>query len=71
MTESPSPAEADPYLEPGRLLFAGDWQFIAAAPTVDVLPPMQGMEIALAGRSNVVRDVVLDPERLKAGAARP
>lgn len=47
-----APAE-DPYLEPGRLLFAGQWDFITAAPTVDTLPPMQGLEIALAGRSNV------------------
>ena len=54
MTETPSAPDApDPYIEPGRLLFAGDWQFVAAAPTVEVLPPMQGLEIALAGRSNV------------------
>lgn len=44
-----SPAE----IEAGRRLFAGEWNFIAAAPTVDVLPPMSGIEIALAGRSNV------------------
>lgn len=43
----------DPFLEAGRLLFAGDWQFVSAAPTIDVLPPMQGIEIAFAGRSNV------------------
>lgn len=49
----PAQAAPDPYLEAGRLLFAGDWQFVSAAPTVDVLPPMQGLEIALAGRSNV------------------
>lgn len=47
-----APAE-NPYLEPGRLLFAGEWRFVTAAPTIDVLPPMQGIEIAFAGRSNV------------------
>ncbi|MFG1347467.1 ribosome biogenesis GTP-binding protein YihA/YsxC [Xanthobacter autotrophicus DSM 431] len=43
----------DPFLEAGRLLFAGEWNFLSAAPTIEVLPPMEGMEIALAGRSNV------------------
>ncbi|MCG5235470.1 ribosome biogenesis GTP-binding protein YihA/YsxC [Xanthobacter oligotrophicus] len=52
MTDTASDAP-DPFLEIGRLLFAGDWQFVTAAPTVEVLPPMVGMEIALAGRSNV------------------
>ncbi|MFG1350541.1 ribosome biogenesis GTP-binding protein YihA/YsxC [Xanthobacter autotrophicus] len=52
MTDTASDAP-DPFLETGRLLFAGDWQFVTAAPTVEVLPPMVGMEIALAGRSNV------------------
>ena len=40
-------------IEQGRLLFAAPWDFISAAPTIETLPPMQGMEIALAGRSNV------------------
>ncbi|WP_454917832.1 ribosome biogenesis GTP-binding protein YihA/YsxC [Xanthobacter sediminis] len=43
----------DPFLEAGRLMFTADWQFISAAPTIEVLPPMQGVEVALAGRSNV------------------
>jgi len=47
------PAEDDPFLEAGRLLFAGEWNFVSAAPTIEVLPPMQGIEVALAGRSNV------------------
>jgi GTP-binding protein len=41
------------YTEAGRKLFAGDWQFIWAADKVDGLPPMAGLEFALAGRSNV------------------
>ena len=40
-------------IEAGRRLFAGEWNFLAAAPTIEVLPPMRGLEIALAGRSNV------------------
>lgn len=44
-----TPAE----VEAGRRLFAGEWNFVSAAPTVEVLPPMRGIEIALAGRSNV------------------
>ncbi len=39
--------------EAGRLLFAGSADFIAAAPSLGALPPMDGIEIAFAGRSNV------------------
>jgi GTP-binding protein len=40
-------------IETGRHLFAGEWQFVAAAGTPASLPPMRGVEIAFAGRSNV------------------
>ncbi len=40
-------------IETGRTLFAGDWQFVAAAGSPASLPPMKGVEIAFAGRSNV------------------
>ncbi|MBI4366308.1 MAG: 50S ribosome-binding GTPase [Deltaproteobacteria bacterium] len=40
-------------IEAGRLLFAGDWRFVAAASSDVSLPPMRGSEIAFAGRSNV------------------
>ncbi len=40
-------------LEQGRKLFAGEWSFIAGAGSLASLPPMQGVEIAFAGRSNV------------------
>jgi GTP-binding protein len=40
-------------IETGRKLFAGEWQFIAAASSDVSLPPMRGVEIAFAGRSNV------------------
>src|SRR5437868_14023840 len=52
MTQAPS-SSLDPYLEPGRKLFAGEAEFIWAASRVDGLPPMRGVEIAFAGRSNV------------------
>jgi GTP-binding protein len=52
MAPAPPPA-LEPYLEPGRKLFAGDAEFIWAASRVDGLPPMEGIEIAFAGRSNV------------------
>jgi GTP-binding protein len=40
-------------IETGRRLFAGEWQFVAAAGSDFSLPPMRGVEIAFAGRSNV------------------
>src|SRR5689334_14479550 len=40
-------------IEQGRRLFAGDWQFIFASPSIETLPPMAAVEIAFAGRSNV------------------
>jgi GTP-binding protein len=47
--EDPSPE----LLEAGRLLFVGEAEFTAAAPALGALPPMEGVEIAFAGRSNV------------------
>src|SRR5258708_26752095 len=55
--EAPSLATASPFtrteMEAGRKLFAGDWQFAAAAGSAAALPRMRGVEIAVAGRSNV------------------
>ena len=47
-------------IEAGRRLFAGDWQFIAAAGTPASLPPMRGVEIAFAGRSNVGKSSLIN-----------
>ncbi len=47
-------------LEAGRKLFAGEWQFAAAAGTIAALPPMRGIEIAFAGRSNVGKSSLLN-----------
>jgi GTP-binding protein len=40
-------------IETGRKLFASEWSFVAAASSDVSLPPMRGVEIAFAGRSNV------------------
>lgn len=40
-------------IETARKLFAGEWDFVAGAADENSLPPMQGVEIAFAGRSNV------------------
>ena len=47
-------------IDTGRRLFAGEWQFTAAAGTAVSLPPMRGPEIALAGRSNVGKSSLLN-----------
>jgi len=44
----------------GRKLFAVDWQFVAAANSIAVLPPMRGLEIAFAGRSNVGKSSLIN-----------
>ena len=41
------------YSEEGRKLFAGEAGFYWAASRIDNLPPMTGVEVAFAGRSNV------------------
>jgi len=47
-------------IEAGRRLFARDWQFVAAAGTPASLPPMRGVEIAFAGRSNVGKSSLIN-----------
>ncbi|HKA75989.1 MAG TPA: ribosome biogenesis GTP-binding protein YihA/YsxC [Pseudolabrys sp.] len=47
-------------LEAGRQLFAGEWRFVAAAGTPASLPPMRGVEIAFAGRSNVGKSSLIN-----------
>jgi GTP-binding protein len=47
-------------MESGRKLFAGDWQFFWASPSIETLPPMQGIEIAFAGRSNVGKSSLIN-----------
>jgi GTP-binding protein len=47
-------------IEAGRRLFAGEWQFAAAAGSPASLPPMRGIEIAFAGRSNVGKSSLIN-----------
>src|SRR3954462_3133559 len=47
-------------IEVGRKLFTRDWQFIWASPSTETLPPMAGLEIAFAGRSNVGKSSLIN-----------
>jgi GTP-binding protein len=51
-----APAE----IEAGRRMFAGAWRFVAAAGSIERLPPMRGVEIAFAGRSNVGKSSLIN-----------
>jgi GTP-binding protein len=48
-----SEKDGDHFKEKGRLIFAGEADFKWATDKIDGLPPMRGVEIAFAGRSNV------------------
>jgi GTP-binding protein len=63
MTEteaSSGPSFSRGEIEAGRKLFAGDWQFAFAASSIATLPPMRGIEIAFAGRSNVGKSSLIN-----------
>ncbi|HEY0121538.1 MAG TPA: ribosome biogenesis GTP-binding protein YihA/YsxC [Rhizobium sp.] len=47
-------------MEAGRKMFAGEWQFFWASPSIETLPPMQGIEVAFAGRSNVGKSSLIN-----------
>jgi GTP-binding protein len=51
---------SDREIEAGRKMFAADWQFTAATGTLERLPPMKGIEIAFAGRSNVGKSSLIN-----------
>jgi GTP-binding protein len=57
-------------IEQGRKLFAGDWQFFWAAPSIESLPPMTGIEVAFAGRSNVGKSSLINALTGRNGLAR-
>ncbi|WP_315837075.1 ribosome biogenesis GTP-binding protein YihA/YsxC [Bradyrhizobium prioriisuperbiae] len=47
-------------IEAGRKVFAGEWEFIWAASSIETLPPMAGVEVAFAGRSNVGKSSLIN-----------
>ena len=57
-------------IDAGRRLFAGDWQFTAAAGSEASLPRPRGSEIAFAGRSNVGKSSLINALTGRKGLAR-
>jgi len=55
-----APAFSPDEIESGRKLFAGEWQFVLAAGSMQSLPAMHGLEIAFAGRSNVGKSSLIN-----------
>src|SRR2546425_9151961 len=47
-------------IEQGLKLFPGARQFFWAAPSIETLPPIAGVEIASAGRSNVGKSSLIN-----------
>jgi GTP-binding protein len=47
-------------IETGRKLFAREWRFVWASPSIETLPPMAGLEVAFAGRSNVGKSSLIN-----------
>jgi GTP-binding protein len=50
----------DRLIEQGRKLFADQWRFVWASPSIATLPPMGPIEIAFAGRSNVGKSSLIN-----------
>jgi GTP-binding protein len=57
-------------LESARKLFAGEFVFVAGAGSAVSLPPMQGVEIAFAGRSNVGKSSLINALTNRTALAR-
>jgi GTP-binding protein len=47
-------------IDAGRRLFVGDWSFLSAAASIASLPRARGLEIAVAGRSNVGKSSLIN-----------
>src|SRR3954452_19697038 len=57
-------------IEQGRKLFAGEWQFVWASPSIETLPPMASVEVAFAGRSNVGKSSLINALTGRSALAR-
>src|SRR5881394_391167 len=64
------PAFTRSEIDAGRKLFAADWQFAAAAGTIERLPRMAGVEVAFAGRSNVGKSSLINALTGRSALAR-
>ena len=63
MNTLPFPLAEEPdaqTLEQGRLLFAGETQFVKGVVAMDGLPPPDRMEVCFAGRSNVGKSTLIN-----------
>ena len=57
-------------IDAGRRLFAVEWDFAAAAGTLERLPTMRGIEVAFAGRSNVGKSSLINALTSRKALAR-
>lgn len=68
-TDTPDTREAA-RLEAGRLLFAHPWTFLLGVAKPEQLPPVSGIEVAFAGRSNVGKSSLINALTGQHGLAR-
>src|SRR4051794_17711264 len=70
MVKEPMPAFTRSEIDAGRRLFAVEWDFAAAAGTLERLPTMRGIEVAFAGRSNVGKSSLINALTSRKALAR-
>ncbi|WP_299142317.1 ribosome biogenesis GTP-binding protein YihA/YsxC [uncultured Tateyamaria sp.] len=73
MTQLPFPIAEDPdaqTAERGRLLFAGETEFVKGVVAMSGLPPADRMEVCFAGRSNVGKSSLINALTGRKGLAR-